>query len=234
MSSDLLPDLEVVTDWNVHIMAYDDNEQLARALRSIPRHVPVHVFDGRYASFPGEYDTTPGMAGTCVASHIEHIQYHRPHTDQLPFGHEYDDPTLRGGVHEKAKWALYETLPQDEWTLKLDTDERLVTFRERALLGFDPKTRYRPGMRYPDGRDVVQARLVVPEHWSVWIDDTFLPRDEVPRDTPLADLKRQWATDRYRDCELHAPLYVGLCNHEHDRGAEWAARRDEQLAQFES
>lgn len=186
--------------WNVHIHAFDDPDFCEAAIRTVPTDVDVHVCDGRYVDFAGERDLTPELEDICEEYGNAH--YHAPSEDRLPFGHDSDaHARLRAPIYEKAKWVNYEILPQDEWTLKLDTDEQLITVDEDWLEeDADPSVKYAPAINRPDdpnGRPHI-TRLWQPSYWTVWIDDCLLPRDLFPRDMDLEYLHRGYTTPAYR------------------------------------
>lgn len=186
-------------DWNVRICAFDDLEQCKRAVDSVPDGVTVHVCDGRYALFDGETDLTPGLEAFCGA-HPDAV-YHAPDSSRLPFGHELladgVAPECRPGVYAKARW-VDEVIPQDTWTLKLDTDERLDGF-DVDLSTLDRKYRYCPVIRMhgADRERIHVARLWVPEHWTRWIDDCLVPRELFPRDHPIEILASIWEREEW-------------------------------------
>lgn len=183
--------------FNVRISAFDDLGECRQAVASVPDGIPIHIFDGRYCTFDGDYDLTPGLEAFCETQ--PDCTYHAPDADRLPFGHDLDVPTeWRPGNHAKARWINYEQLPPDEWSLKLDTDERLDRLELPDSL--DPRTRYSPEIVL-HGDETERAhveRLWQPREWTCWIDDCLLPRAIFPRDTPLDILQRIWREDRYR------------------------------------
>lgn len=176
-----------MTDWNVHLYAFDDLDQVREAVATIPDGVDVYVCDGRYVDFRGDSNLTDGLDEFCADN--RHCHYHAPDKDRLPFG----DPTaageLRSSVHEKAAWVNYEVLPQDEWTLKMDADERLTNFKV-DLAHLKERWRYCPRIYRKREDECHIARLWQPRHWTVWIDDCLLPRDIFPRGYPLERLAR--------------------------------------------
>jgi hypothetical protein len=181
-------------DWNVHLYAYDDLEMVHKALDSLPHQVDVHVCDGRYMDFAGELPLTPKLESLCEKYH--NVHYHAPDQDRLPFGDRNAPGELRSSVHEKAKWVNYEVLPQDEWTLKLDSDERLQKW-DVDLEALEERVRYCPVINRVDERIYV-GRLWQPRHWTVWIDDCLLPREVISRDMALDRLARLHLNLEYR------------------------------------
>lgn len=184
-----------MADWNVHLYAYDDFDQVREAVASIPEGVTIHVLDGRYFDFDGEPDLTPGLREFCGANPDR--RYHAPPEGDLPFGDPRYAPEFRSSVHEKAAWASYDILPQDEWTLKMDSDERLEAF-DLDLTDLNDRVRYCPTIERVGEYDCHLGRLWKPMHWTFWIDDCPLPREVFPRDTPLHRLARVHLDDEYR------------------------------------
>lgn len=216
---------------NVRICAFDDRDLIPGAVESVRDvlgGVDIHVCDGRYATFAGEYDLTPGLAEWCADR--ENVYYHAPPADRLPFGHALDaPPEWRPGNHAKAQWINYEVLPQDEWSLKLDTDERLRAFKT-DVDGLDPETRYAPLITL-HGETKERAnveRLWQPLQWTCWIDDCLLPRAVFPRDTPLERLQRVWRTPAYRQMRFVKIAFcsaIEIDNYGADRPEEYQQRR---------
>lgn len=214
-----------MTDWNVHIHAYDDLDMLREAVESVPEGVPIHVFDGRYHTFPGERNATPEIRDFCT-THPD-CTYHHPDHDDLPFGDPNTLGEWRSAVHEKAMWA-FELLPEHEWTLKLDTDERLNAFDTSLFDGLKPSGKYCPRIAMEDDPmgDVHIARLWQPRYWTPWIDDCLLPRDLLPRDVSLERLHTAWEkyqmlrfVDRYEITEIQ------IHNVGSDRSDDYLSRR---------
>lgn len=179
--------------FNIHMYAFDDLQMVKEAVRSIPDDIIVHVLDGRYADFPGEYDLTPDLEEWC--NPIGNIRYHRPPEEILPFG-EGKSSTDRAAQNAKAKWANETILPQSQWSLQMDTDERLIHVNREIFEDFRDNYRYRPRIPIDDGRSVTQPRILKPAHWTYWIDDCAIPRDVVPRDTELEYLRGLWHENR--------------------------------------
>lgn len=218
-------------DWYVRICAYDDLPECRQAIQSVPTGVPVHVCDGRYATFPGDYDLTPGLAEYCADR--DHAHYHAPPADSLPFGHALDVPAeWRPGVHAKARW-IDEVCPQDAWALKLDTDERLRTV-DVDLDALDETVKYCPvvDLHEQHQQRVHVARLWVPDRWTRWIDDCLLPREIIPRDHPLECLQRIWRDDEWtalRFLRRSRTKDVRIDNYGGERPAAYRERRAEHL-----
>lgn len=212
-------------NYNIHIHAFDDLPMCRDAVASVPDGVLVYIFDGRYADFPGEYDTTPGLESFC-ADHPD-CTYYAPPPEHRPFE---GDSTLREPVARKARWA-FEHLPADEWTLKLDTDERLERFdADLDTLARDHK--YAPVIRSTTGRSYHIARLFVPRHWTPWVDDCLLPRRYFLRDTALDRLATVWTEDLYRRMRFIKRGEIDtvrIDNHGPERPAGYQDRRAAQL-----
>lgn len=221
-------------DYQVVIETFTDLDFLAGALASVPDSVPVHVIDGRYATFDGEMDWTPGARRLC--ERFPNTTLHRDR-DRLPWGHERDaaDPAVRWPQVAQMRFVLG-AIPNDTWTLKLDADERLrrLDVAESAL---DESQVYHatvhvdghPYPTMPDG-ELYVPRLWYPERWTFWTDDVPLPRDEYPRDTPAEELY----TAKTRGEHLpHQNVFlkddIQIDNVGHERPAAWHERRDEQL-----
>lgn len=190
---------------NVLIHHYGDLDLLRGAVESVPEGLPIHVVDGRFESFGTEElpDLTPGTREFCL-THPD-LYYHRPEADRLPFGSEFEDadPTLRPGVHAKARYSYYEVLPGDEWVLQIDTDERVLDLDLSVLDDLDPNKRYQPRFEWDEaGRrgfasPMIVPRVTYPTHWTLWIDDSGVPRREVSRDADLPTVEE--AFWKYRD-----------------------------------
>lgn len=175
----------------VHIWmpCFDDLGQLEAALASTADFddvVDVTVVDGRYASFDGDHDLTPGAEEACDA--YDHVTY--THPPELPIGRDTErGALLRSPQHEQAKWVNYEVLPQEEWALEMDTDERLEHVDVDAIADLDPRRKYTPQVLTPNGDQLKPAiRLYQPGYWTFWIDDVMFWRSFYPRDTPLEEL----------------------------------------------
>lgn len=213
-----------MSDLNVHIYCYEDLEFLKDAVAQVPDGIPIHVCDGRYADFDGDYDLTPGAAEWCDDQ--PGVTYHAPPADRLPFG-DPDDTEHRRSVHEKSEWVNYEVLPQDEWTIKLDTDEEFTRFDAEYVPDLDPEIRYRVYVDVDEDRHFYLTRLWQPQYWTVWVNDCLLPRDEVPRYTPVEEIAEKWYDHRNeRRVRIEA---IRIDNRGTDRPDDYLARRADQL-----
>lgn len=175
-----------MADLNVHTRAYGDLPEIKRLVASVDPNVPIHVFDGRWESFPqitGE-DYTPGLREWCETK--ENVTYHRPPENRLPFGHEYEMSEKRPDQYCEAQWIEHEVLPQDEWTLRLDSDEVLIRMN-LDLDALDPGFRYQPVSTYQDGRGTT-PRLWIPEKWTFLWTAQMVPRDMISRDAGLDEI----------------------------------------------
>lgn len=219
---------------NIRISAFGDLAECKQAIASIPDGITIHVCDGRYATFDGATDLTPGLEAFCDKR--PDCVYHEPPEFRLPFGHEFiaDGVPLewRPGVHAKARW-IDRVVPQDEWTLKLDTDERLTRFNV-TLDDLDREKRYAPVINlHGDTKENVHvARLWVPKHWTRWIDDCLLPRELFPRSTPLERLQKIWREDEFRVIRfmrLQETRRIMIDNYGADRPADYQRRRVQHL-----
>lgn len=222
---------------NVRIACYGDLAECRQAVASVTDTLPdatIHVCDGRYATFDGDTDLTPGLRDFATAH--PSVRYHSPPDEYLPFGWELlkdgTPPKWRPGVHAKARW-IDSVLPQETWTLKLDTDERLRSF-DVDLGALDRTTRYAPEINlHGDDKPMAHvARLWVPTHWTRWIDDCLLPRAIFPRDTPLEILQRVWRTEDFRMIRFVRLLQthdITIDNYGADRPADYQRRRVEHL-----
>lgn len=183
-----------MTEYCVYLYTFDDLEMAKGAIASIPEGVPVHVFDGRHADFPGEYNLTPGLKAFC-GLHPD-CTYHEPPPEHRPFGSTADPAAYRTPGHAKASW-VFDELPQSTWALKMDTDERL----ERVDVDFDAldsKHKYCPQIDFSgESRTVTIARLCKPKYWTPWIGDCWLPREVFPRETPIECLATAYTNDVY-------------------------------------
>lgn len=162
---------------NIHIHHYGDLEMLKECVESIDIDVPIIVIDGRYCTFmPGKPVLTPGSREWCDSQ--KNVLYFAPNEDRLPFGEGLPKDVERPGVMDKAKFANYEVLPQDEWTLRMDTDERLERF-DVDLDELDPEKKYEPFLLDDSMRESCQPRLMIPGKWTFWINDVCAPREKV-------------------------------------------------------
>lgn len=177
-----------MAQWAVYVKTYDDIDLLKGCVESIPEGVPIYVVDGRYADFPGESLRTPGTREWCESQ--PNVEYHTPADERLPWGHErYEaEPHLRWPIHEQAKYANYEVLPQDKWVLHMDADERLVEAAEGLFERLDPKRKYAPYIDSLAERDLLVPRVYQPRHWTFWIAGVMYPREFWDRETPVEKL----------------------------------------------
>lgn len=210
---------------NVHIHTYGDLEMLREAVASVPEGIPIHIFDGRYADFEGDTDLTPGCREFCAA-HPD-CRYYAPPEHLRPFP---GDSELREPVSRKSRWG-FEHLPAEEWTLKLDADERLTRF-DVDFAALDPEGKHCPVIESVDGQRFHIARLFKPKYWTPWVDDCLLPRGLYPRDTPLGDLARVW-TETDRIAQRFIGRYpidsIHIENYGPERPADYRERRLDQL-----
>lgn len=222
---------------NVHFHIYDDLPFLRRALEYVPDDLTVHVLDGRYCDFSGDTNLTPGVEEFCQSR--KGVRYHAPPEDRLPFGNP-DKSAYRSSVHEKCRWAYYEVLPQDEWTLHLDTDEQLVWFDRSVLEEVQDDVAYRPliytreieNSRWKKtGRLLFTPRLFKPEHWTFWVDDLLIPRSYLSRD--VRDLQRikEAYQSGYRE-SFERTRKIAIFNVGSWRSNEYLDRRADQLERF--
>lgn len=212
----------------VYIGAFDDLEFCQEAVATVPDGTPVHIFDGRHADFPGEYDLTPGLADFC-GGHPD-CTYHRPPDDRLPFGSMDAPGDLRTPGYEKASWVFGE-LPQDTWCLKMDTDEQLVAF-DIDLSECDENVKIAPKIDFVGQRKAQITRLIQPQYWTPWIGDCFLPREIFPRGTPVEALKTAYSSDDYRFLKFVRRVEtdaVTIFNRGPSRPESYQRRRLEQL-----
>lgn len=210
---------------NVHIYAYGDPDQLRRCLDSIPAGLDVRVFDGRYCHFDGERDTTPAFEPIC--RNYSNVELHVPPEEILPFGFEDLPSEWRSDVYEKTRW-VWSHLPEDEWTMKLDTDETIESLPRDLEL--DPRKKYCPLLyaNEPNRRKIHTCRVWKPEHWTHWINDCLVPRELFERDTSLEKLATIWNNKMYQMLRYanRAELpEVELRNYGDERPAEYQRRR---------
>lgn len=216
-----------MNDISIRICAFDDLPECRRALESLPTGVHAHVCDGRYANFSGDHDLTPGLEALCDERAAWH--YHAPDDYLLPFGANIDAPDeWRPGVYAKAHW-MEAVLPQDEWALKLDTDERLRTF-DVDLGDLDRRKKYAPVIDLHGQRkqSVHIARLWVPRYWTPWVGDCLLPKTLFPRDHPIDCLQRVWRDDEWtalRFLRRGQTADIRIDNYGAERPADYQARR---------
>lgn len=213
---------------NFHIYAYDDAPMLRECVDSLPDGVPIHVFDGRHADFPGERDLTLAIERFCTR-HPD-CRYHAPPDGLLPFGHDHD-LARRGAGYAKSRF-VFDRLPPDEWTCKLDTDERLTRFDPEPALGdLAPDHKYCP-LVAGEGEQYHVARLFKPDEWTPWVGDCLLPRALFPLDTSLERLHTIWTTTEFRAIRFLRRLQIGGIEIENvgdERPDDYQRRRIEQL-----
>lgn len=215
----------------VYVKTYADLDLLKGCVRSIPPDVPVYVLDGRYADFPGETLRTPGCEAWCAKQ--DNVTYHTPPDDRLPWGHERweDEPGIRWPIHEQAKYANYEMLPQDRWVIHLDADERLAAVEWDLFDLFRDRWKYAPHISSLAKRGLTVPRIYKPEHWTFWIAGVMYPREYWPRDTPaekLAALHHRSMAHQSINRE-HAPTIQIENVGEEERPPEYHERRADQL-----
>lgn len=213
---------------NVWVPFYDDLDWLVDMVATIPDGVHVYAVDGRHDTFPGETLLTPGAEEWCGIR--EGVTYCAPSADRLPWGHEYSGVGVRGPQHEKAKYANYEVLPQDEWVLKLDTDERVTNLEVDRLADLNPNMRYSPWITPLDERGYQPMRLYVPGHWTFWLADQYFPREFYPRNTPVEELVYATVDTKHGVSNLGGQVeWITIENRGTDRPEEYRERRQEQL-----
>lgn len=184
-------------EFTFHIPIFDDLIELRRAVETVPSDVKVHVLDGRYCDFPGNYDVTPGAAEFCDG--YDNLVYHRPPDDLLPFGDPKIPISYRDSIHKKAEWMYYDVLPQDQWTVHMDSDERLI-YMDRSVfsrLQDDDFLSPRMYIRKGNARNETQTasiettpRIFKPKFWTFWVDDLAVPRHQCPRGLGSEETKR--------------------------------------------
>lgn len=224
-----------MTDLNVYVPMWSDLDMLKGLVPTLP-DATVYVVDGRYADFPGDEVRTPGAREWCEDQ--SGVEYVTPPDDLLPWGHEAHEaePFLRHPGHEQAVWVNHEFLPQDEWVIHIDTDERVEAFDRAAVFNrVRDDHKYVPYVDTLDERDIGVPRLYKPKYWTFWIGGVFYPRDLIPRDTPLVDLFRYHTETNYQLSNRAPPAKPGiydcirLRNVGADRPADYHERRAAQL-----
>jgi hypothetical protein len=220
---------------NIQIHCYGDLEMLRGAVNSVPDWCDIHIFDGRYYSFPGDTDKTPGLKQWC--NQRNDVNLHIPDTDRLPFGHSSSkSPELRPGVTEKGQWAVHDVLPQDEWTLKLDTDERILDIDRDSLMSLSEKRKYSPHVNFDRGEwgdSFNLTRLYIPKYWTVWADDCFVWREHYPRDTDIDTLKYVTQHTDENDFRRDNTQSIKIENIGAERDREYIQSRIEHLKNFD-
>lgn len=218
-----------MAEWRVYVKTYDDADLLKGCVDSIPDGIPVDVLDGRYADFEGGTLRTPGLGDWCADQ--PDVTYHMPRSHRLPWGHDSDaDPQLRAPIYEQAKYANYEMLPQDEWVLHMDADERLERF-DVDLDALDPRLKVMPWISSLADRNISVPRLYQPGKWTFWIAGVMYPREFVSRETSLEQLAYLHAeTELQRSNRIQMQDSIRIRNvGEEDRPAEYHERRADQL-----
>lgn len=220
----------MMADPNVLIPFYDDLDLLKRVVKSVPDDLTVFAVDGRYQHFPGETCLTDGAEEWCADQ--PNVRYCPPPEDQRPWGADRPDlpPKVRYDQHAETAYVNYELLPQDEWVLKLDTDERLVHLDRDELEDCDPQMKYTPYMKSPTRGRLYSHRVYVPEYWTFWVDDVSFPRDFYSRHTSVVELART-QMDTMQNRSNHGGVLEGcvVYNEEADRPSEYLKRRQEHL-----
>lgn len=215
---------------NALVTIFDDLELAKRAIRSVPDDVPVYVVDGRYETFPGDYDLTPGAAEWCADQPT--VTYCAPPAERLPWGSDRDDwhPHTRYDQYAEAIWKNYEVLPGDEWVIKLDADEELVQFDRSVFTDLDPALKYTPAVFTPAGMQMFPDRVYVPAHWTFWVDDVQFPRSLFPRSTPVEQLATVQSRTSMKKANQGGIIDdIQLLNYGRTRDAAYRERRLDQL-----
>lgn len=177
-------------DVNINTYAYQDMDLVTRAIESVPDGIEVYVIDGRLGTFKqiDGTDTTPGLKEWCDIR--DNVIYAAPPDDLLPYGGDDPDIKKREDTYKQAEWAFCDVLPQDEWTVKLDSDEILHKLDMDMFSDLDEEEAYRPLWSTDGGRKVISPRIRVPENWTPYSHDMHIPRDEVPRTATLEGIWR--------------------------------------------
>lgn len=220
---------------NIWMPCFDDLDQLKEAIASTAEFsddITVYVVDGRYETFDGDADLTDGAEEFCAT--LDHVEYAPP--PSLPLGDPEAHKFLRSPQHEQAKFVNYELLPQGEWAMEMDTDERLETLDADALSELKPRRKYTPEVLTPGGEQLWPAiRLYQPEHWTVWIDDVMFWKEYYPRSTPIDDLFDAHMNTKHRNTGYGGETdAIRLRNHGADRPEEYQNRRADQLERMGS
>lgn len=214
---------------NIAIPFYSELELFKRCVRSIPDHLDIYAFDGRWQTFPGDTDVTPGAETWCAEQ--PNVKYFAPPEHRRPWGSDRDDwhPATRYDQTAEARFMHYEILPEDEWVLKLDADETLERYDD-VFEQLNPNLKYTPVVMTTDGEPLYPDRIYVPEHWTFWLDDCFFPRDFYPRDTPVEDLAlAQQETLHKRAHQGGTVDAIAIVNHGADRSEGYQQRRADHL-----
>lgn len=219
-----------MTEPNVAIPFYDELGLFKRAVRSVPDHLHIHAFDGRWETFPGEHDVTPGAKAWCADR--ENVTYHAPPPERRPWGVEMesDDPTTRYDQTAEARFMNYETLPEDEWVLKLDADETIAEYDGSVFEALDERRRYKPVVGTAQGERLFTDRIYVPKYWTFWLDDCYFPRGLHSRERPVEHLAWiQRETDHNQLGQGGVVEAIRIVNHGEERSAGYQERRAEHL-----
>lgn len=216
---------------HIWIPCFDDLDQLEQALASTEPFddvADVTVVDGRYATFDGDADLTAGAEEACDA--YDHVTY--THPPELPIGDDTETAAiLRSPQHTQARWVNYEVLPQDEWALEMDTDERLEHVDADELDELNPRRKYTPKVLTPDDEQLKPAiRLYQPGYWTCWIDDVLFWREFYPRETPLKELFKAHIESVHRNTGYAGGTdAIRIRNLGPERPQEYRERRGDQL-----
>lgn len=222
--------------FSVSILMFNDLKELDRAVESIPEDVPIHVFDGRYQDFDADHSLTPGASEYCRSRH--NLRYHAPPDSLLPFGNPDVGKSYRDSVHQKACWAYYEILDQDQWTIHMDTDERLVYLDRDFFDRIQDDVIYSPRMYMRDDLSGDSSttisctmRIFKPKFWTFWVDDLPIPRHQCKRGLGAKETKKihqemdQWQFRRRTQAVIIENLGA-------KRDGEYLMKRKEQLTKF--
>lgn len=218
------------TTLNVIITFFDDLEWLQRAVASIPDGLRIYAVDGRYEGFDGDYTLTPGAAEWAVSR--DRVSYVAPPDDRLPWGHDWTGKKLCHGEWLEAKYINYEVLPQDEWVLKVDTDEEVTALDQSILPDLNRRYKYTPYCEWAEGGRYYPHRLYVPKYWTFWVDDVMFPREFYPRDTDLETLVGIHSITSH-NLANHGGIFesdrLALVNHGQSRDPDYLDRREQHL-----
>lgn len=215
---------------NVWVPCYDDLDQLKKALASTEKYadeIDVYVVDGRYAAFEGDDPLTPGAKAHC--NQYDHVEY--THPPAVPIGDPEADELVRSPQHEQAKFVNYELLPEGEWALEMDTDERLEYLDLDTLADLNPRRKYTPQVLTQDGEQLMPAiRLYQPQHWTFWIDDVMFWREYYPRSLSVDRLFSAHMGTAHRNTGYAGETEaITLRNYGDERGDEYQERRAQHL-----
>lgn len=217
---------------------YGDSEDLAESLETVVERLPrtpVHVVDGRHATFDYEVETgdlTPETPGICEG--YENVHYHAPPDDLLPFGHER--PHGRYPMNQKGSYIWYEVADPDRWALKIDADERLrkFEFTDAELDDLNPTDKVLVELVVGKKDHVENARMWVPRNWTFYVGDICYPRKVVPRDASFEELRDKCDPEySWTDLERFEGIgKVSIRNLDHERGDRWTEAREKQKQQI--